>query len=135
VLYTTLWRLLDRAAEEQRQVPESNLQGSPGRRPVWPPQEARLLVIDDISAQAHDGRALLSPDAFAHELRNNRAVLEMCRGKRVIWVVSDRPDNAPAWKSAIAGAFRLGGPAAVQLVALDRIIDDAARLRPVRRAA
>jgi hypothetical protein len=102
---------------------------------VWPPQEARLLIIDDIGAQAHDGRSLLSPAAFAHELRSNEAVLKMCRGKRVMWVVSDDPRKAADWIEAIADAFRLSSPTEVELVQPNRIIGYAARLRPLRRAA
>jgi hypothetical protein len=131
IVYTTLCKLLDKVAEEQTlRVGEQSLDPADAR-PVWPPEEAELLIIDDVGAQG--ARApLLSALAFGTELRTNGDLRQKCEGKRVIWVVGDDPARADDWSNAVQTAF--GAGALVDVIAPGEVIPPAERLKP-RRAA
>jgi hypothetical protein len=102
VVYTTLCKLLDRVAEQQPAAQEP--QGPPGDRPMWPPENAQLLIVDDVGAQG--GQApVVTAAAFGAELRANAHLRQVFQNKRVIWVIGDNPARAEAWENAIAGAL------------------------------
>jgi hypothetical protein len=134
IVYTTLCKLLDKVAEEQTLDTlggrEQGLDPADAR-PVWPPEEAELLIIDDVGAQG--ARApLLTPLAFGTELRINRHLRQKCESKRVIWVVGDDPAQADDWRNAVQTAF--GAGALVDWIAPGELIPPTERLKP-RRAA
>jgi hypothetical protein len=97
VVYTTLCKLLDRVAEKKPS-------GPPGERPVWPPEDAELLIVDDVGAQSGKG-ALITHEQFEWELRDNDQLRGICGGKHVIWVVGDDPNRSEEWNAAIQEAF------------------------------
>jgi hypothetical protein len=134
VVYTTLCKLLDRVAEEQLQLPKYDQQGPPGKRPVWPPDEAELLIVDDIGAQGAEKTPLLNADAFKSELQKNDALRAICDDKRVVWVVGDNPKRLEDWMNALKIAFKeVGSPVEprVESVELSITIPLDERMRPV----
>ena len=136
VVYTTLCKLLDRVAEEQIAFSARDQSGPPGERPVWPPKDAELLIVDDVGAQGAK-RALLSPAAFKTELLNNKLLRQMCDGKRVIWVVGDDPRRSKQWIAALKTAFEKDSPVPhlVPPVKLRAPIPHEERLRPSQKVA
>jgi hypothetical protein len=120
VVYTTFYKLLDRIAEEK-----VALQGPPGTRPVWPPSEAELLIIDDVGAQGEQ-RPMLDSQAFEAELQQNAGLCQRCKDRSVIWVVGDDPSRAQNWESALQNGF--GGALYVQSVKLAGIVAKDERL-------
>jgi hypothetical protein len=134
VVYTTFCKLLDRVAEERRPQPGAlDLQGAPGDRPTWPPENAELLIIDDTGAEGAGGRAFITADQFRRELQENDLLREKCRGKRVIWVVGDDPGHGSDWVDSLRSAF--GGDAAVAVIAPGETIHWAERWKGRRHAA
>src|SRR5262245_37051271 len=102
VVYTTLCKLLDRLAENP--LPTGGRSGPPGDRAVWPPEDAELLIVDDVGAEGAKA-PLLSPARFKEELQTNQPLREICDKKRVIWVVGDNPARAHEWEAALKSAF------------------------------
>jgi hypothetical protein len=105
VVYTTLCKLLDRAGERSN----DEQQGPPGQRPVWPPEEAKLLIVDDVGAQGAKDHPLLSAEAFKTELQRNRDLRAICDGKWVIWVVGDDPKRSKDWVNSLKTTFQEAG--------------------------
>jgi hypothetical protein len=136
VVYTTLCKLLDRVAEEQMALSTSDPSGPPGKRPVWPPAVAELLIVDDVGAQGAKG-ALLSPQQFEAELRTNDLLRKICDGKHVIWVVGDDPTQSQKWIDALRTAFTHGSvvPRVVPPIELRAPIPRAERLRSTQQRA
>jgi hypothetical protein len=138
VVYTTLCKLLDRVAEEQMPLPNYDQQGPPGKRPVWPPEEAQLLIVDDLGALARKETPLLTAEAFQTVLQKNEPLRATCDGKCVIWVVSDDPRRSEDWMNALKTAFKKAGSRVeprVEDVVLATTIPAEEWRRPMRRTA
>jgi hypothetical protein len=136
VVYTTLCKLLDRVAEEQMILAEDK-SGPPGERPVWPPKDAELLIVDDVGAQGAK-IPLLSPEVLEKELLNNELLRNTCNGKRVIWVVGDDPGRSQEWINVLRTAFTKEGsvkPCVEPPVELRTVIPRQERLPPSQQAA
>ena len=124
VVYTTLCKLLDHIAEVQTEPP----------RPVWPPEEAGLLIVDDVGAQTGSPTPLLTAERFKTLLEGvltrNPYLQAVAQQKRVIWVVGDDPKLSKDWMSALTEA--LAGCRVVDVVLPDPIPPEARRRRPLR---
>jgi hypothetical protein len=131
VVYTTLCKLLDRVAEQKMALSDPQEQ-----RVVWPPEDAELLIIDDVGAQSGKG-GLLTPEQFEWELRDNNLLREKCRGKHVIWVVGDDPEQSQKWKAALETAFEKDSvvPFIMQPIVLPTPIPRVQRLPSSRQMA
>jgi len=136
VVYTTFCKLLDRVAEAQMAPATSSASGPPGTRPVWPPDVAELLIVDDVGAQGANG-PLLSPVQFQAELKANQPLRKICDSKHVIWVIGDNPNNSQHWIAAIKGAFAHPGftPRVVPPIELSAPIPQRERLRSAQQWA
>jgi hypothetical protein len=105
VVYTTLCKLLDLTTERAN----TDQQGPPGSRPVWPPREAQLLIVDDVGAQGANDFPLVTAEAFKAELQRNRDLRAICDGKWVIWVVGDDPKRSKDWVNTLNTVFQHKG--------------------------
>lgn len=128
VRYITLCKLLDRIAEG---TPSST---GPGL--AFPPEEAELLVIDDVGAQNPPPLApLLTAQRFkallGGLLDNSDTLRAAGQKKRVIWVVGDDPGQAEQWQDAID---LFGTGSCVGTVSLADSIPPRERRRPMQHA-
>jgi len=128
VRYITLCKLLDRIAEG-KQDPKLP-------RPVFPPEEAELLIIDDVGAQnPHPMAPLVTAGhfkvLFEGLLGKNDTLKAAGQNKRVIWVVGDDPGQAEQWQNAL-DVF--GPGTCVETVKLDHSIPPSERRRPTQHA-
>jgi hypothetical protein len=131
VVYTTLCKLLDRVAEQKMALSDPREQ-----RPVWPPEDAELLIVDDVGAQSGKG-ALLTPEQFEWELRDNDLLRKKCGRKHVIWVVGDDPEQSQKWNAALETAFGKDSvvPFMMQPIELPTTIPREQRLRSSKQMA
>jgi len=133
VVYTTWFKLLDGVAEEMHfagQRPER--QGPPGDRIVFPPERAKLLIVDDVGAEGAGRRPFVTADAFSAELQRNEALRVKFENKRVVWVIGDNPEKAQNWAKALRTAY---GHRQIEVIAPGETLGYAERRRTTRPAA
>jgi len=126
VRYITLCKLLDRIAEGKSDMELP--------RPIFPPEEAELLIIDDVGAQTpHPMDPLLTAEHFRALLEgllnNNDPLKAAGQKKRAIWVVGDDPEQAERWQHAL-DAF--GPNSCTEVIVLADPIPPEERRRPTR---
>jgi hypothetical protein len=114
VLYTTWCKLLDRIAEEVHFVQQDQQLQGPEKRPTFPPEEAEILIIDDVGAEGAQLRPFVTADAFGDELKRNEELRSKLEDKRVVWVVGDDPARRADWIGAIEKVFGDHGVEAVE---------------------
>ena len=131
VLYTTWCKLLDRVAEETHFVQQDQQLQGPETRPTFPPEDAELLIIDDVGAEGAQLRPFVTADAFGDELKRNDELRNRLEDKRVVWVVGDDPARRADWIGALEKVF---GDRRVEAVEPGQTIAYTQRIQP-RRAA
>jgi hypothetical protein len=107
VVYITWCKLLDRIADDVHvasQTQQQELQG-PDMRPAFPPEEAQLLIVDDVGAEGAQRRPFVTATAFGQELDQNVELLKKLETKRVVWVVGDDPISHDDWIKSLEDAF------------------------------
>jgi len=129
VRYITLCKLLDRIVEGKPKTP----------RPVYPPEEAELLIVDDVGAQTSSPTdPLLSSHRFGtlleDILKTNTSLRAAVKKKRVIWVVGDDPDQATEWQRALETKDAFGPNSCAGAVVLAEEIPLEIRRRPMAHA-
>jgi len=100
VRYITLPKLLDRIVEGSQEE----------ATPAYPPEEADLLIVDDVGAQTPPpAPPLLTYTCFAEilekVLETNDSLRAAGKTKRVIWVVGDNYESAEEWTNVLNKAF------------------------------
>ena len=114
VLYTTWCKLLDRIAEEIHFVQQDQQLQGPEKRPTFPPEEAEIVIIDDVGAEGAQLRPFVTADAFGDELKRNEELRSKLEDKRVVWVVGDDPARRADWIGALEKVFGDHGVEAVE---------------------
>jgi len=118
VRHITLCKMLDRLVAKERgdsETEEDEL--------VFPPADSELLIIDDVGAETPPLtkdvnldtpssqpllRAAEFRDVVERVLESREGLKQIVAGKRIIWVVGDRPDHQSDWTSALECAFGPG---------------------------